>query len=84
LRDEDGRVESFPSLAEDVELVDRTLSPDMGDILGIVLLTNDVQATTLTISDCPCTISKPVTVISSVICHTWYVPERISGLENMY
>ncbi|KAK0635550.1 hypothetical protein B0T17DRAFT_612396 [Bombardia bombarda] len=28
------------------------------------------EATTLTISDCPCTITKPVSVISSVICHT--------------
>lgn len=28
------------------------------------------EATTLTISNCPCTISKPVTVISSVVCNT--------------
>ncbi|KAK3360274.1 hypothetical protein B0T25DRAFT_515613 [Lasiosphaeria hispida] len=28
------------------------------------------EATTLTISDCPCTVTKPVQVISSVICHT--------------
>ncbi|KAK4104293.1 hypothetical protein N658DRAFT_493794 [Parathielavia hyrcaniae] len=28
------------------------------------------EATTLTISDCPCTIKKPVTVTSSVICHS--------------
>jgi len=28
------------------------------------------EATTLTISDCPCTIKKPVTVVSEVICHT--------------
>ena len=28
------------------------------------------EATTLTISDCPCTIKKPVTVIPEVICHT--------------
>ncbi|KAK4178293.1 hypothetical protein QBC36DRAFT_107799 [Triangularia setosa] len=27
------------------------------------------EATTLTITDCPCTIKKPVTTISSVICH---------------
>jgi len=27
------------------------------------------EATTLTISDCPCTIKKPVTTISSVVCH---------------
>lgn len=27
------------------------------------------KATTLTITDCPCTIKKPVTTISSVICH---------------
>lgn len=27
------------------------------------------EATTLTISDCPCTVTKPVTTISSVICH---------------
>jgi hypothetical protein len=29
------------------------------------------EATTLTISDCPCTIKVPVTVVSSVICHSW-------------
>ena len=29
------------------------------------------EATTLTISDCPCTIKVPITTISSVICHTW-------------
>lgn len=28
------------------------------------------EATTLTISDCPCTIKRPVTTVSSVICHT--------------
>ncbi|KAL2018850.1 hypothetical protein VTK56DRAFT_339 [Thermocarpiscus australiensis] len=28
------------------------------------------EATTLTITDCPCTIKKPVTTISSVICHS--------------
>jgi hypothetical protein len=28
------------------------------------------SATTLTITDCPCTIVKPVTTSSSVICHT--------------
>lgn len=28
------------------------------------------EATTLTITDCPCTIHKPVTTISSVICNT--------------
>ena len=28
------------------------------------------KATTLTISNCPCTVTKPITVISSVICHT--------------
>ncbi|KAG7288560.1 hypothetical protein NEMBOFW57_004913 [Staphylotrichum longicolle] len=28
------------------------------------------EATTLTISDCPCTVKVPVTTISSVICHT--------------
>ncbi|KAH8881602.1 hypothetical protein GQ53DRAFT_832287 [Thozetella sp. PMI_491] len=28
------------------------------------------EATTLTITDCPCTITKPVTTSSSVICHT--------------
>lgn len=27
------------------------------------------EATTLTITDCPCTIKKPVTTISSVVCH---------------
>lgn len=33
------------------------------------------EATTLTITDCPCTIKKPVTTISSVVCNTpnWYV-----------
>lgn len=29
------------------------------------------QPTTLTISDCPCTITRPVTVTSSVACYTW-------------
>lgn len=29
------------------------------------------EATTLTISDCPCTITKPVTVTSSVVCNDW-------------
>lgn len=29
------------------------------------------QATTLTITDCPCTISKPVTTQTSVACVTW-------------
>lgn len=33
-------------------------------------LTNP-QATTLTITDCPCTISKPVTTQTSVACVTW-------------
>ncbi|KAK0728484.1 hypothetical protein B0T26DRAFT_673006 [Lasiosphaeria miniovina] len=28
------------------------------------------EATTLTITDCPCTVTKPVSVISSVACHT--------------
>jgi len=28
------------------------------------------EATTLTISDCPCTIKRPVTVVPEVICHT--------------
>jgi len=28
------------------------------------------EATTLTISDCPCTIKVPVTVVSSVVCHS--------------
>ncbi|KAK1750602.1 hypothetical protein QBC47DRAFT_119929 [Echria macrotheca] len=28
------------------------------------------EATTLTITNCPCTVTKPVTVVSSVICHT--------------
>lgn len=28
------------------------------------------EATTLTITDCPCTVTKPVTTISSVICNT--------------
>lgn len=31
------------------------------------------EATTLTISDCPCTIKVPVTTISSVVCNNWYV-----------
>ncbi|KAK0614249.1 hypothetical protein B0T14DRAFT_570204 [Immersiella caudata] len=34
------------------------------------------EATTLTISDCPCTISKPVTVIPEVICHTCGPPAK--------
>jgi hypothetical protein len=32
------------------------------------------EATTLTISDCPCTIKKPVTTISSVVCHAGSCP----------
>jgi hypothetical protein len=28
------------------------------------------EATTLTITNCPCTITKPITTTSSVICHT--------------
>jgi len=28
------------------------------------------EATTLTITDCPCTVKVPVTTVSSVICHT--------------
>lgn len=32
------------------------------------------EATTLTITDCPCTITKPVTTTSAVVCHTC-VPE---------
>jgi hypothetical protein len=28
------------------------------------------EATTLTITDCPCTITKPVTTTSAVVCHT--------------
>jgi hypothetical protein len=29
------------------------------------------EATTLTITDCPCTVTKPVTTTSEVVCHTW-------------
>lgn len=29
------------------------------------------EATTLTITDCPCTITKPVIATSSVVCHDW-------------
>lgn len=29
------------------------------------------EATTLTITDCPCTISKPVLTTSAVECHDW-------------
>jgi hypothetical protein len=32
------------------------------------------EATTLTISNCPCTVTKPVTIVSEVICHTCNVP----------
>jgi hypothetical protein len=35
------------------------------------------EATTLTITDCPCTITKPVTTTSAVVCHTC-VPEAPS------
>ncbi|KAK3945843.1 hypothetical protein QBC46DRAFT_370127 [Diplogelasinospora grovesii] len=28
------------------------------------------EATTLTITDCPCTVTKPVTTVSSVVCNT--------------
>lgn len=29
------------------------------------------EATTLTITDCPCTITKPVITTSAVVCHDW-------------
>lgn len=29
------------------------------------------SATTLTITDCPCTVTRPMTTSSTVICHTW-------------
>lgn len=29
------------------------------------------QATTLTITDCPCTVTRPITTVSSVVCNTW-------------
>lgn len=32
---------------------------------------NKPQATTYTITDCPCTVTKPVYYTSSVICNTW-------------
>lgn len=31
------------------------------------------EATTLTITDCPCTITKPIITTSEVVCHDWYV-----------
>ena len=35
------------------------------------------EATTLTITDCPCTVSKPVYVTPVVVCSTWYIlPSR--------
>jgi hypothetical protein len=36
-----------------------------------------MQATTLTITDCPCTIVKPVVTSSVVYCNTWY-PSTVS------
>lgn len=44
--------------------------------------------TTLTITDCPCTVTRPVTVTSSVVCHNWYVfdltetSERLTDANN--
>jgi hypothetical protein len=32
------------------------------------------EATTLTITNCPCTLTKPVYTSSSVYCNTWYPP----------
>lgn len=29
------------------------------------------EATTLTITDCPCTVTKPLTTTSAVVCHSW-------------
>ena len=29
------------------------------------------EPTTLTITDCPCTVTKPVITTSSVVCHNW-------------
>lgn len=29
------------------------------------------EPTTLTITDCPCTVTKPITTTSSVVCHDW-------------
>jgi hypothetical protein len=29
------------------------------------------EATTLTITNCPCTVTRPITTVSSVVCNTW-------------
>lgn len=29
------------------------------------------EATTFTITDCPCTVTKPVITTSAVVCHNW-------------
>ena len=41
-------------------------------LLGTKVLTCDGQATTLTITNCPCTVTKPVFTKPVVYCSTWY------------
>ncbi|CCU81553.1 unnamed protein product [Blumeria hordei] len=40
------------------------------------------ESTTLTITNCPCTIVKPVYVISSVICATCNAPVFVNATQN--
>lgn len=42
------------------------------------------EATTLTISDCPCTISKPVYTTSTVACSTCTAPASSSSVAPVY
>ncbi|KAJ4309135.1 hypothetical protein N0V84_011678 [Fusarium piperis] len=37
------------------------------------------EATTLTITDCPCTITKPVITTSAVVCHDCPAPPPVKG-----
>jgi hypothetical protein len=42
-------------------------------IRKIVTYTNTLtESSTITITNCPCTVSAPVTTVSSVYCNTWY------------
>ena len=37
---------------------------------------------TITITDCPCTVTKPVETTTEVVCHTWYVPHLAMRNQN--
>ncbi|KAK3325246.1 hypothetical protein B0H66DRAFT_115745 [Apodospora peruviana] len=42
------------------------------------------EATTLTITDCPCTVTKPVTTYSSVVCNTCAPPAYVNSTAPAY